>query len=293
MVKTIAPLRISFAGGGTDIEPYASEHGGIVLSAAIKIYAEAEYPATKQEYSMLEKTIIRYFKLSENLSVISNAEPMSGLGGSAACFVAGIKAAVPELPAFDVANIAFRLERKYMRVAGGIQDQYIAAYGGMNYLTINEKGVHVEAIKIPEGLEQRLLLVYLGRRNHSGADIIKDQMKRDNLENFRLQKQIAESMKLALKQGGIRTFGAMIEMAWQSKVRFSPLISTDDIKEFHKNCLNNGAIGGKLTGAGGGGYMLLMEDPDKPNELRKYLEGQKIGFNDVLFEMEGVRCVKK
>jgi len=290
MVKTKAPLRISFAGGGSDIEPYCSEYGGCVLSGTIDIYAHAEYPSEPHEASALEETICCYFgEEPQFLKVTSEAPPMSGLGGSASCFVAGIKAMKPKLEPQEIAELAFDLERNIMGVAGGKQDQYISALGGLNLLKFDKNSVSYDSVLIPEGFEELLLLVYMGKRNHSGADIIKDQMMRDNLENFALQKKIAEQMKDALNRKDITRFGFLLNMAWLSKLRFSPYVATPKIKSFYKWFMNHGAIGAKLTGAGGGGFMLLMENPNFKGRLRKALRDKGIDYIDVHFNNEGVR----
>ena len=294
MVITRAPLRISFAGGGSDIEPYCSEYGGCVMSAAIQMYTYASL-SKKHKQSELEKVITRYsgLPIGYNLEIKQEAEPMSGLGGSASCFVAGIKLLEPEWERKTIAEWAFHLERNVMGVAGGKQDQYMASYGGMNFLKFEHNMVTIYTIVPPEKLEDLLLLVYLGKRNYAGKDIIKDQMSRDNRENFSIQKRIAYAMRDVLLSNDLPAFGNLIEMAWQSKVKFSPLIATGEIQDFHDNCLNNGAIAGKLTGAGGGGYMLLMEHPGKVGELRKYLNNQRIDYRDVKFDNEGVKCEKR
>lgn len=290
VVKTRAPLRISFAGGGTDIEPYCSEYGGCVLSAAIQIYAYADYPALNPQPSQLESLIGREFNKDGLLKVSPEALPMSGLGGSASCFVAGIKAVQPELDRREIAELAYHLERDVLGVLGGRQDQYASTFGGLNYMEFGAR-VELETLSIPESLDRSLYLVYLGRRNYDGADIIKDQMARDNLANFAFQKEIVRAMKMALMSKDLLSFGELLEKAWESKVKFSPYITTDDILSFHKKALENGAIGGKLTGAGGGGYMLLMEHPERKGELVRYLTSERIDFLNVKFDMEGVKCL--
>ena len=273
------------------MEPYCSEYGGCVVSAAIQLYAQAIYPSEPIVPSEMEKIIRDYFKTERFVKLTNGAPQMSGLGGSAACFVVGIKAVSPQSSNWEIARLAYKLERNNMAVAGGKQDQYISAFGGLNFMAFNSCGVKVEPIVIPEGFEELLVLVYMGQRNRAGADIIKDQLARDNSANFRIQKEIARDMKVALSQGHLDYFGALLEMAWLSKIQFSPLIATEEIKEFHDDCLKHGAIGGKLTGAGGGGYMLLMESPQMKGVLRTYLSEKKISYLDVKFDTEGVKVV--
>jgi len=283
-----APLRVSFAGGGTDISPYAEQYGGCVLSMAIKKFTYAKYPARSE--TLLEKTISNFFAV-EGISITSEALPMSGLGGSASCFVAGIKAIKPNLKRRRVAELAYHLERDVMGVAGGKQDQYMVSFGGLNYLEFTDK-VRIKQLKCPEGLEDLLILVYLGRRKNAGQDIIKDQMGKLNYKAFQQQKDIAREMVNCLEDDRVKDFGRFLDKAWHSKMEFSPLVATDEIKDFYYNCIKWGAIGGKLTGAGGGGYMLLMEHPDKIGQLRLKLWAARIDFEKVQYEGRGVRCVK-
>jgi D-glycero-alpha-D-manno-heptose-7-phosphate kinase len=292
MIKTRAPLRISFAGGGTDIEPYCSEYGGMVLSAAIQKYAYAETTRGKA-VSGIERTIADcYPEYTLYPHIQCDAPPMSGLGGSAACFVAGIKAMAPGMTPGAIYKLAFHLEREVMVIAGGKQDQMASAFGGFNYMTFGPgKTEKVESLDIPEHLESLLFLVYMGERKNQGADIIKDQMQRGNLDNFEFQKKIVVAMKDALRFKNLRSFGQMILMAWLSKLQYSPYIANTEIKDFNRECLQNGAIGGKLPGAGGGGYMMLMADPDNPDKLPAYLKKKNVKYETVKFDMEGVKCL--
>jgi len=140
-----------------------------------------------------------------------------------------------------------------------------------------------------------LLLVHMGKRRLDGADIILAQLKRlerkTNIMSFHQQKEIAKTMKTCLKQSDLVGLGRLLHRAWEAKQEYSPLIANEKIREFYSNCLNWGAIGGKLTGAGGGGYMLLMEDPNQRGLLRGNLSDREIPYLDVYFDTEGVSLV--
>lgn len=291
MIKTRAPLRVSFAGGGTDIEPYVSQYGGCAISGAIKLYCKAFYPLKRGNRTEMEKTITEFLGADKALEIINGTEPMSGLGGSASCFVAGIKAVCPELEREEIAKLAFYLERNIMGIAGGKQDQYCASYGGLLFLEFKDNGAKVEKLEIPETLARHLILVYMGKRHNNGQDIIKDQMNRFYVRNFHLQKQIARQMKECLRENNLLEFGELLDEAWQVKLGYSPLIANTKIKAFYNNCMEWGAIGGKLTGAGGGGYMLLMEHPERNNDLRASLSDRLIPYLDVYFDTEGVKVL--
>ncbi len=286
VIRTRAPLRISFSGGGSDIEPYASEYGGCVISAAIKYYATAEC-VENLDPSEIERTITK--TLGGSVKIKNGAPPMSGLGGSASCFVAGLKAVRPDMQRENLAIMAYHLERNVMKIAGGKQDQYCAAYGGMLFMEFNKNGVSIEELEIPIGLASTLVLVYMGERSMAGEDVIKDQMRIFNKRSFQLQKEIAYEMKDEMKH--LFGFGELLNDAWKIKRSFTPLISTDKINTFYTEALTWGAIGGKLTGAGGGGYMLLMEHPSHYGVLRQNLTDRHISYLDVYFDTEGVTCI--
>ena len=289
-MKTRAPLRVSFSGGGTDLEPYASEYGGAVLASAIKYYAKAEYPVENMGQSELEMTILdNLTDGTEGIKITNGAPPMAGLGGSASCFVAGLKAVRPDMSKENLAIMAYHLERNVMKVAGGKQDQYCAAYGGMLFMEFTDRGTSIEEIEIPIGLARTLVLVYMGERTMAGEDVIKDQMKLFNKRSFQLQKEIAYEMKDERKN--LLEFGLLLDEAWRIKRSFTPLISNDKINEFYANTLTWGAIGGKLTGAGGGGYIMLMEHPSHYGRLRQNLTDRHIPYLDVYFDDEGVTVI--
>jgi len=300
MLIAKAPLRISFAGGGTDIEPYCSMYGGCVLSAAIDKWANAAIYNSQikrfigkylEPMNGIEKTIASHFKVEGRLSISSPVPPMSGLGSSAAQFVAGIKACAPELSNDEVARLAYYLERRVLKVAGGKQDQYISAYGGFCYIEFGANDrVCIEALTPPPELEELLILIYTGDRVISGHDIIRDQMNRDNKHRFNTMKGIANDMRWCIRHNDLKLFGELLRQAWQIKKELSPHISTQRIDKLYADALANGAIGGKLTGAGGGGYLLLMEDIQYKGQLRQWLASKHIDFEPVKFTNRGVYC---
>ena len=240
----------------------------------------------------MERIIGEHFELKGMVKLTNGAPQMSGLGGSAACYVAGIKAIEPEWDKGQIAKFAIHLERNVMNIIGGKQDQYASAYGGLNYIRFENNRVKMEAVKIPADFTELWLLVYMGPRKVWGQDILKNQLSQDNIDNFKLQKAIAKELAQALRSDKLREFGNLLNAAWTIKKQFSPLISTDTINEFYNYCISNGAIGGKLTGAGGGGFMVLMEDPDKRGELRLALSNKEINYTNVKFDIEGA-CIRK
>jgi D-glycero-alpha-D-manno-heptose-7-phosphate kinase len=286
-----APMRISFGGGSTDIEPYASEYGGCVLSGAIQFYAQAIFPSEKVIASKMEKTITDYFNTRLSLKITAGIPQRGSLGNSSSCFVAGIKAVNPDMSSWEIAELAYNLERNIMGIKGGKQDQYMAAFGGLNFLTFGKDQAGIEPIKIPNKFDEFFILVYIGNRHKEGAVIIQDQIRRLNLSAFHRQKAIGQAIKVALLDNDMNSFGKLLNEGWYAKLQSSPLVSNDNINNFYSDCLRHGAIGGRLTGAGGGGYMLLMEHPQKRGELRRYLLSKEIPYQNIKFDIEGVKRI--
>jgi len=284
-----APVRICFAGDGTDVEPFCSDEGGYVLSLGIKPYITAMYPSFHPHYSAIEKIIASHFKIKEGISILSSFPLRTGLGASASCFVAGIKAVSPQLTRDEIVKLAIDLEQNTMMIGGGKQDQYMATYGGFNFMTFSATKSLVETLSIPDMLQDLLLLVYVGER--TAEDIIEDQRSRlqigENLESFRRLKSIAVEMKDIVSKD-LEGFGVLLHEAWEVKRRLSPLVTNNDIDNLYADCCLNGAIGGKLAGAGGGGYMVLMEHPAQRRRLHHYLQSKAIGYTKVEIDNDGV-----
>jgi D-glycero-alpha-D-manno-heptose-7-phosphate kinase len=163
--------------------------------------------------------------------------------------------------------LAFKLEREDLGIKGGLQDQYAATFGGFNYIEMNGERVLVNPLRISDEvvneLEHNMLLCYTGRTRRSDH-IIEDQTERyvdrddQALEGLRMQKQLAVAMKDALLRRRLNDFGELLGTAWEFKKKMSARISTDFIDEAYAAALSEGALGGKVTGAGGGGYMLFF-----------------------------------
>jgi D-glycero-alpha-D-manno-heptose-7-phosphate kinase len=296
VIRAKAPLRVSFAGGGTDVPPFPEREGGLVLSATINRYAYGALAPREDSQIGLEsvdfglslsygvdeeiifdgrldlaKAAIR--KLGRggyNLFLHSNAPPGSGLGSSSAVMVALIgllkEFHAQPLTDYDVAQLAFDLERKDLGIKGGLQDQYAATFGGFNFIEFESDRVIVNPLRIPADvvheLEHNMLLCYTGKTRSSDR-IIEDQTTRweggdkQALAGLRAGKALAVAMKNALLQRRLNDFGDLLGSAWEEKKKMSPKISNDFIDEAYEAARKHGALGGKVTGAGGGGYMLF------------------------------------
>jgi len=306
------PLRISFGGGGTDVSPFPEERGGAVLNATIDKYAycslSTKPECTSYFYSLdydaaasysrdekvkydgelgLVKAAIKVMESKEgvNLFLHSDAPPGSGLGTSSAMTVAIVGAfnRLLKNPAteYDTAELAYKIERQEAGIKGGRQDQYAAAFGGFNFIEFLGKTTVVNPLRIKteliNELQYRLLLCYTGRTRLS-AGIIDDQVagyvqkKKSVTQALEQTKALAVEMKNQLLLGHVDEFGGLMHEAWESKKKFSSMITDAHIDELYDEARKNGALGGKLLGAGGGGYLLVLSESDKWHIIAQRLE---------------------
>jgi D-glycero-alpha-D-manno-heptose-7-phosphate kinase len=328
-VRAKAPLRISFAGGGTDVPPFSDTEGGVVLSATIDRFAygslspradnrvgiesvdfglSLDFPVTEEPVLDgkldLVKAAIRRLRREDlggyDLVLRSNTPPGSGLGSSSTMMVALVGMLLEfygiPLEQYEVADLAHAIERQDLKIRGGLQDHYAAAFGGFNFIEFGER-VIVNPLRISEStineLEFSLLLCFTGITRES-ANIIADQTDRviaaetDTLGGLRAQKQLAVSMKSALLRGKLGEFGELLGEAWREKQRLSPMIATPRIQQAFEIALANGAISGKVTGAGGGGYILFFCDFRKKHKVADALERFGVTSSEFSFEPRGM-----
>jgi D-glycero-alpha-D-manno-heptose-7-phosphate kinase len=231
----------------------------------------------------------------------SSAPPGSGLGSSSTVLVTLVGLLRDryglELDNYDVAQLAWSLERHELGISGGLQDQYAAAFGGFNYIEFHADHVVVNPLRVPQDtvheLEHNLLLCFTGRTRQSDG-IIADQTSRlsggqkDTVEGLRAQKQLAVEMKRVLLRGDLNAFGDLLDQAWQQKKRLSPRITTGYIDEAYAVARQHGALGGKVTGAGGGGFMLIYCEFAKKYRVAHALEQLGIQVEEVAFTKAGL-----
>lgn len=330
LIRARAPLRISFAGGGTDVPPFPAQEGGAVLSATINRYAFAslrprpdrQVTVRSLDYGLsvefgvdepvsfdgdldLAKAAVRRLIDRErdgfDLFLHSSAPPGSGLGASSAMVVAlvGVLQERYKLALTDyrVAEIAYQVEREDLGIRGGLQDHYAATFGGFNFIEFGADRVVVNPLRIrPDTvneLEHNLLLVYTGRTRLSDH-IIDDQTHRyeageaESVEGLRQQRSLARDMKDALLRGRQEDFGRLLDEAWHAKRRLSPKIATPFIDELYDVALRAGALGGKVTGAGGGGYMIFYCLFDRRHLVAEEMIKMGLTVSEVTFEPAGL-----
>lgn len=329
IVRSKAPLRISYGGGGTDVSPYFEERGGAVVSITIDKYAYctlstraddqvrvksldsgavANYQASEEfQYDGkldLVKATVKVMKPANGFELFlhSDAPPGSGLGASSAVVVAlvGLFKHYQKLPLtdYEIAELAYHIEREELAISGGKQDQYAATFGGFNFIEFSKDKVVVNPLHMKREtlneLEYRSLLYYVGKTRAS-AGIIDDQVSRylrgeeDTVKALDTTKSLAIEMKNALLLGNIDECGYLLDAAWQAKKRFSAKISDPQIDEMYEVAKKKGALGGKLLGAGGGGHLLLFCQFDKRHVVAGELERLGGKLVDFAFEFNGLQ----
>ncbi len=303
MIRSKAPLRIGLAGGGTDVSPYSDLYGGAILNATINLYAyatlepqnnnkiefiingsekhlildSAESLPANEDFALfigVYNRLVKQFKLkplSFTLTSYIEAPQGSGLGTSSTIVVSllGVFVEWLNLPLgkYDIAHLAYDIERIDLAMSGGKQDQYAATFGGINFLEFfgNDK-VIVNPLqlksKIVYELEHNLLLYYTSTQRHS-ANIIREQVKNVQEKNTKSVdamhnlKEQALQMKDALLRGELNKIGEILHFGWQNKKQMAASISNSQIDAIYTTAIEHGATGGKISGAGGGGFMFF------------------------------------
>jgi len=331
IIRSKAPLRISFCGGGTDVPPYVNERGGVVLSATIDKYAYGSLRLRGDHnitVKSLDYDIVAKYRVDDELVydgeldlvkavlknmcngngqgldifIHSDAPPGSGLGSSSTMVVAliGLLKHWKRLPLtnYEMATLAYNVERVELAIKGGMQDQYAAVFGGFNFIEFGASAVIVNPLRIPtetiNELQYNLLLCYTGRTRLSG-NIITTQVEnymRGEVEVLKAMdemKKITIDMKNALLQNRLTDFGYLLHEAWQNKKMMAAQITSSQIDTLYETARNHGALGGKILGAGGGGYLLLYCPFDQKHQIAAELEklgGQVVEFT---FDFHGLQ----
>ncbi len=325
MIIARSPLRISLGGGGTDLPSYYERFGGFLITAAIDKYVyitlhETFIPELIIKYSKLERVskvddiehpIIRealklvgldaaYFELTSMADIPAG----TGLGSSGSFTTALLKALHCYkrnlIPNGDIAAQACDIEINRLKEPVGKQDQYIAALGGITSFNFNKDGsVEATPAKIAEetryNLEDNLVLFFTGYSRSAGT-ILKDQnekSKQDDqamLDNLHLTKEIGYASQRALETGNLRDFANLMDQHWQRKKARSGGMSNPKINEWYDLAMANGALGGKLIGAGGGGFLMFYAEEDK-SKLRHAM--RQAGLKEVRFrfDFEGTKLI--
>jgi D-glycero-alpha-D-manno-heptose-7-phosphate kinase len=325
MIITRSPLRISLGGGGTDLPSYYREHGGFVIAAAIDkhVYITAHEPFADQiilKYSQMEvvqtagevkhpivREALKLVGVDGRIEIASMSDIPAGTGlGSSGSFTTALLLALHEIKNDSaqprmLAEEACHIELDLLGEPIGKQDQFIAAFGGITAFTFHPDGqVETERLKLaPEtlaNLEDNLMLFFTGQ-TRSATAILRDQDTRSRqsdqsiLENLNMVKQLGLESKVALESGNLREFANLMNVHWENKRRRSPDMSNTAIDDYYCLARRNGALGGKLIGAGGGGF-LMMYTEDR-TRLRRAMTETGLREVRVRFDSDGTRVVAR
>lgn len=338
IIRSKAPLRLGLAGGGTDVSPYSELYGGNILNATINMYAYATIEVNESgkiifdakdigEYTEYESKevlvfdgkldllkgiynrVVRDFThkpLSFTLTTYSDAASGSGLGGSSTLVVSILKAFVEwlglPLGEYDIAHLAYDIERIDVGLSGGKQDQYAATFGGFNFMEFyKDDKVIVNPLRIKNWiineLESSMLLYFTGTSRES-AKIIDEQVKNakkdhtDSLDAMHQLKKDAVAMKEALLLGDITNFARILDASWQAKKRMAHGITNPEIDTVYDAAKAAGAHAGKVSGAGGGGFMMFVVDPIRKLDVKRALQSFGGTVHDVSFTKNGTQAWK-
>jgi len=338
IIRSKAPLRIGFAGGGSDVSPFSDLHGGAILNATLNMYAYAtivprqdgrivlnsidrkvreEYDAameldTSGELDLVKgiyNRIARDFcdrPLSFELTTHVDAPPGSGLGSSSTLVVT-ILGAFREwlnlpLGEYDLAHLAYQIEREDMQMAGGKQDQYAATFGGINFMEFyKDDKVIVNPLRIKtevlDELAYNLILLNTNTSRYSSQiikaqqDNVKNNLK-SSVEAMHHIKEQARLMKEVLLKGELDRMGEILNLGWEYKQRMAKNIVTDEIRDLYDKAIRAGASGGKISGAGGGGFMLFYCPGNTRHSVISELKDQIVHIHRFEFTKTGLRSWK-
>jgi D-glycero-alpha-D-manno-heptose-7-phosphate kinase len=326
MILSRAPMRITLGGGGTDLPSYYSQYGGFILSAGIDkyVYIYVNRPSAddliRVKYSRYEEVTeadqvehdlvrpaLKLLGIKNNVEIVSMADVPAGTGlGSSSTYLVCLLTSLYELkrervPTQALAEFACNVE---MNMAGhpvGKQDHYLAAFGGLTCLDIEKDGrVCVSSLNISlttaEDLHNRVLLFFTGisrSANHILAAQLKDTEQQDQtvVDSLHRTKEMGYRVKEALEQGNIDIFGQTLHEHWENKKRRSGAISNPSIDRWYDMARKAGALGGKVIGAGGGGFLMLYCPPRNKGAVRKALAAE--GLREMLykFDYEGAKVL--
>lgn len=321
MVISQTPFRMSFFGGGTDFESFYKEHGGAVISTTFNKYCYVnvrELPgffdfATEVSYSQIERVNdideIKHPAIREamrnldirniRLTYEADLPARTGLGTSSS-FAVGMIHAFHALRGEyttkrKLADEAIFLERVCCGETGGLQDQIAVAYGGLNRIDFNSEGYSVRPIIIPQEkkkkLNENLMLFFTGfsRFSFEIQKKFQDAMKEKEQSLMEMLKIVDEAEKVLSSEGNLNEFGRLLDYSWKLKRGLTNRISTDAIDMIYNKAVANGALGGKLLGAGGGGFLLFYVEREHQSAVKKILKDfLLVPFS---FENEGTKIL--
>jgi len=333
MLIVRSPVRISFGGGGTDLPAYYEKFGGAVLSVAINKYFYTILGTRSDGRVQIISSDLRVFESSHDIAnrpiqgseleiplavlkelgatpsidlfLASEIPPGTGLGSSASVCVNILKTLTnylqTPLSKYQLAEKAFHIARNVLGKHVGKQDEYAAAFGGLNYISFHSNGdTQVDPLDLEPALarelESNLMLFFTGSSHHSWT-ILQEQEKSttsqsaSTLDALHSVKALGGEMKQALQNGDLHRFGQLLDEGWQAKRRVSSRISTPRIDQLYAIARKHGATGGKITGAGGGGFLLLYCEAEKQPSVRTALLAEGVQDMAFGFDIQGAQVI--
>lgn len=334
IVRSRAPLRLGLGGGGTDVSPYSDEYGGQVFNATIDLFAHCtieEIEIAHFECASVDHASYFSYSLDINddevgdlflyaatyrgfckefgiintkgirVTTYSDVPSGSGLGGSSTLVISMIAAFAEffniAVGDYEIADLAYRIERLDVGIVGGKQDQFASAFGGFNFISFSKESVIVNPLRIRKWivneLEESMLLYYTGIKR--SASVIEDEKRNalkgntSTLEAMHEAKAVSVKMKNAVLTGNISEFSRLLGLSWVSKKQMAKTVTNSTIDALVDGAIANGAISAKVSGAGGGGFMIFMVEPKNKYSLSRFLDaagGKVLNFH---FYEDGVR----
>jgi len=325
MIITRTPFRLTLGGGGTDLPSFYSEFGGFILAVGIDKYMfinvntpivddmiRVRYTTSEMVHSVdevkhsLAREAMKFFGLSNGLEIVSLADIPAGTGlGSSSCYLVGLLNSLhalmqkPVAPA-RLAEEACHIELEILKKPIGKQDQYMAAFGGITAISIEKDGwTRVErlalSVDLVEALENNLLFFYTHETRDATAILSQQDAatKRNDstvVGSLKEIKDIGLEIRDSIARGNLHRFGELMDIHWQTKKRLSSGITNPQIDAWYDLARRNGAIGGKISGAGGGGFLMLYCEDSKP-QLREAMHRAGLRELNFRFEFEGSKVV--
>jgi len=328
MIITRSPVRISFGGGGTDIPDFYDKYCGAVVSVTINKYFYSFYcPRDDEKIQMISSdfqsllsvddfyslkfgegfdipsAVIKHYRLYHGFDLFTASEipPGSGLGSSGTVTVNMVqlcsKLKNETLSQRQLAEDAYFIQREILNLPIGKQDEYAAAFGGLNFIQFSEKDVSVTPVTIDSDvkrcLEKNLLLFFTGKTRQASTILQhqEDSIKGNDASVIDAMIKVrdnAHHIKDALEEGDLNRFGSLLDEAWKCKKQMNPGVTNEYLDRIYGIAMRQGALGGKITGAGGGGYFMFYCEKDRQGKLRQALEEEKLRFLDFKFAEKGV-----
>ena len=325
MIVTRTPFRLTLGGGGTDLPSFYQEHGGFIFAVGLDkyMYLNVKPPILEDtirvQYSKLEvvhhvdelqhtlaREALRFLQIENGIEIVSIADIPSGTGlGSSSCYLVGLLNALhclaqSQASAWQLAEEACHIELDRLQKPIGKQDQFMAAFGGLTTLEIAKNGAvsvtraHLD-MEVLQALESNIFLFYTGAARDATSILQKQdsatKKKNGTVVSSLLEiKDIGIEIRDSIVRGNLRRFGELLDVHWQAKRRLSDNVSNSQIDAWYELAKKNGAIGGKISGAGGGGFLMLYCEDGKAS-LRDAMRKAGLRELNCRFEFEGSKVV--